>query len=531
MLPIRWLCERSRAKRSLAAWKVLEKKHFALPIGYENFDEAVTGLRSITDVPEDEIVPRLPAPGTNRFTRRRFVRHPEFERDRARFFNWLLDFFVLAYSIPRDWIVRPFYNDVFAPLVDRFVLTRLWKRAHGTDLLGARIVAVTHTPQPPPTTPVVPNCSNVSSRSLVQSRREVRSALSRYLERLRSRIGLNASAAVRILHLVTAAMGSPNRQGKLLLHTTYFRQVNSATGSFASEVADCLLGNTETYQAPVPAIPLQPVRRRRCDDVQYRFLAALTRAVVVALLVASPAIAGWGAARLFMYDDSRDHLVEDTRGLMPQVRKPMSSNDIANIPTHFVWVNYLTALPPEDAIGSLVEENGGANALTASVWRMHYAAALATKKPSLFQVAWRILKEESDRIGDAGTDQRELGIHLIGATRYLSEHFRDQKDVETAERLDTLIKDVGSKISSPLPEEELEKKVKEYRFVNTRKPTFIGEEKLAMRLIDRQLRNRQYADCRDTFKSMPDAGNGQLSFATQFLNSNQSSMRQNERSK
>ena len=57
------------------------------------------------------------------------MRDPEGERLLDRWYpSRLSEVLILPVTLVRDWIVRPIYNDVFAALLDSFVIGRLWRK-------------------------------------------------------------------------------------------------------------------------------------------------------------------------------------------------------------------------------------------------------------------------------------------------------------------------------------------------------------------------------------------------------------------
>lgn len=522
---IRGWIESNRAKSSAEAWGLLKGKHRALPIGWEHVDEPTIGLRAILEVPEDELLPRLAAPGAHRFTDNRCVRHPEFERDRADIRQWLIEFFVLAYSIPRDWIARPFYNDVFAPLIDRFVLTRLWKAAHGTDLYGARVAAVTHVPgrvvyrepwqEPTP---------EIWSASLRATMNEVRGALSDYLERLRGRIGLNSIAAVKVLEILEQALGDPDGSGptgpeesRLLAHTCYLGQLDPANGSLALEIAHCLRGCTTGYVAP--SLPPRPEPRKRppCESIQYRFSAWSAQMAVLLTLVLTPACILVVTGYWLFFPWSRSALVAKASDYSTRVNRFIVNDEVGSPQSRLAWVQYFGSLPVDVAVSRLDEAAPDTPKNTLSYWQIEYAATLATRQPQNAMISLRLLDDASThlRAEAAKNETVNRAHHLLGAIRYLSS---TNPHGEFPQQVASLSKPVVDWLREKYSPAMVSKHEQEFRELNDKLPDLDNGEGRLINVFSQSLQQRRYRRCIDLLNDFPSLGNGQLSAATIIMN-------------
>ena len=508
--------ERHRRRRSAAAWRKLQSMHRALPVGYEAFDEALIGLQAIVEVPKDNLLPRLPAPGVDRFTRRGFVRHPEYEHQRARFARWLVDFLVLPYSITRDWVARPFYNDIFAPLVDTFVMRRLWRAAHGSDLRGARILAVTPTPELGVAAIEDHHIArNKCSESLLRTASRVRRAVSRYVDRLRMRVGLNASTAVEILNVLRKAMGGSQAAGEILFHTDYFN-LPATPVSLADEVADCISGtNVMPYRRPRCPRAAQRWPRPLCYSVQYEFFATIGRMLTVCVILLMPACMLTISAQALFYPYSRAHLVAWAIDLAPEVLKEIAADTPEGDRSRSGWIRYLASLPVELVERRLSDAAATADPTVVSCWRIEYAVRLIDTHANKAEGV-RILTREASLPAGSGPRSVARAHHLLGALRYVGNKVAalTHRECEAISQLESKVKAslAGNYLADNAAAQE-----QEFSALATLPAQFEPGESALFQESRSAFAEGRYTQCFNVLEQMPRAGNGRVEFAACVL--------------
>lgn len=209
-------------------------------LGAAHMDEAINGLRAIRTVPQGPLLPTIPAPRSGQLSRSAGrLRYPEREGARHDLWRWVFAYLLLPAGFVYDWIARPLYNDVFAPLVDEFVLTRLTRSAHGADIPGLVLgdvichpltseerTSVSHQLETP--WQKVEKDLNLQ-RSLGKSTQRY---AKRFLQRVRTVLGFDYKEGIELLQFFKMAMGGEGRQrerrkektdpSNLLIHTSYF---------------------------------------------------------------------------------------------------------------------------------------------------------------------------------------------------------------------------------------------------------------------------------------------------------------------
>lgn len=125
-----------KKRRQLKTWGYFGARHYSV---FSAEDEAICGLTAIQVGMAGPLLPRIPAPGAGQYSART---HRDLNPEGSPSGGMLS----LPFRIIYDWILRPLYNEVFAPLVDSFVLRRLSRNAQGADLAGAMLGQVSTSP-------------------------------------------------------------------------------------------------------------------------------------------------------------------------------------------------------------------------------------------------------------------------------------------------------------------------------------------------------------------------------------------------
>src|SRR5205823_5964038 len=108
---------------------------------------AIRGLTVLQGGLRGPLLPRMPSPRQNKFSPSgRLLRSPEREYEQQTLTGWLFAYLLLPLAIVRDWVLAPLYNDVFARLIDDYVLGQMRKRAIGLDLAGLELKGITDHP-------------------------------------------------------------------------------------------------------------------------------------------------------------------------------------------------------------------------------------------------------------------------------------------------------------------------------------------------------------------------------------------------
>ena len=125
-----------------------ERYHF---ISCLSSDEAITGLRKSQYGIKGPLLPRIKLPGEGEYGAGGRAVNPEAFESEARFgVGPVSGLLLLPLRLVFDWVLRPVYNEVFAVLVNQYVLGR-FTASDGADLLGLRArVRLLDTRPPPP---------------------------------------------------------------------------------------------------------------------------------------------------------------------------------------------------------------------------------------------------------------------------------------------------------------------------------------------------------------------------------------------
>ena len=146
VLPLWRLCEyRMRLKLQQKTWAVFKDVYLAF--ADSTVDEAILGLTAVKNGIRGSILPRIASPRDKEFSaNRRLLRRPEREYARQTFPGWFLNYLLLPLAIVKDWLITLSDNDVFAMLIDDFVLKQSHKRAIGNDIAGLALQDVSDHP-------------------------------------------------------------------------------------------------------------------------------------------------------------------------------------------------------------------------------------------------------------------------------------------------------------------------------------------------------------------------------------------------
>ncbi len=214
-------------------------------------DEAINGLRAVQNGIRNEILPRFPPPRGSQFsTTQRSLLAPEDEFDRQSIKGWFFYYLFLPIALIRDWLVRRFYNDVVAPLIDEYVLRSLACRILGSDIVGLTVMCVTpHPIRDGEMVGVVPRAycpPDIYERICKQCASAVSNAASSIRRVLHS---FDSPVAVDAAELLERAMRDEKETAELLVHTSYF-----STEGIAQLLADNISGGFElpTHEAISP---------------------------------------------------------------------------------------------------------------------------------------------------------------------------------------------------------------------------------------------------------------------------------------
>lgn len=280
---IRWIIESARDKRRENVWREFGDRAAFIA---SDEDEAINALRVLQNRPQGPLLPRIPSPRSNRFSRCLIrAKSPERERARARQPR-ALTIVLLPIRMIYDWILRPLYNDVFAGLVDGFVLTRLWKQAYGCDLFGARPFKALNTPV---STDEVADWKNRFSISPPFNPTDVvdyvEPNLLAAIVNIRKQLGMNYTVGVNLFDFLKKAMAGDSVMEGALVHTSYFN---------TDQVRDHLrktLKNEDESDPPKNGDDSTPESTDDCESPtpkMYEFISWLARGLVLLLLLLLP---------------------------------------------------------------------------------------------------------------------------------------------------------------------------------------------------------------------------------------------------
>jgi hypothetical protein len=217
--------KKARRARRQKAWGYFSEKHLCL--GIPEGDEAFLLLHAAIKPFGGTLLPRLPSPHESDFSAsRRILRRPELENELQSAKSWAFRSLFLPIAIVYDWLLIPAYNDVFAGMVDEFVLSQLQKRAQGNDITGLRLEEVT-------SHPIRRGDIDEEERKSVCSgdgRKElygmVAANVKDWLTGIRNQLLTAYPIGVSVEDLVTDAMQGKHGIMRSLIHTSYFESKN-----------------------------------------------------------------------------------------------------------------------------------------------------------------------------------------------------------------------------------------------------------------------------------------------------------------
>ena len=345
---------RARLARAREAWNAFgDRYHY---IACRARDEAITGLRKTQHGIRGPLLPRLKRPGEGEFAAGgRSIQFEAMEGEAAtlRGFSRVP---TLPFRIAYDWLFRPLYNEVFAVLVDGFVLGRFAASAHGSDLPGLRLGWVSSTPVPVgDETPGWPleswslrdallwrySTAGWSPDPLLDAQltrsfagptpaecQDIQQATHTHaaelLEGLRSVLGVPSAAAVSLKVFLLDALREGGQWTNLLIHTTYFdkdfilRRIAAVLRPSAvqprpgAELHECVGSRTVS---PLPVVALAAARPDRTPTAGTREAASwpppdfgwgAARGAVRLLLLCTPPLLLLAAGWLTLYPSSRE---------------------------------------------------------------------------------------------------------------------------------------------------------------------------------------------------------------------------------
>lgn len=212
----RLMCRR-RSSTAQKAWTVFSPRYLCLVD--QALDEPMIGLRAIRQQIRGTVLPRLPSPRDSLFSRHlRHVRCLERESSRQTFGGWLWGYLMLPLAILKDWFFAPIYNEVFATLIDEYVLARSRARAMGNDIAGLAVSEVTALPLG--SQPGFPICCPASLHEELQAK--TNAAAPSIAHSLRQQLAMDYPVGPELAQFLQNAMRGAENAGSLLVHTSYF---------------------------------------------------------------------------------------------------------------------------------------------------------------------------------------------------------------------------------------------------------------------------------------------------------------------
>lgn len=305
------------------AWEKFANKNYCLTS--LDHDEALAGLRAIVHGIKGPLLPRMVAPGDGTYSRDTGrLTAPEQRGD-----SWS-NYLLMSLNILRDWLLRPIYNEIFAKLIDDFVLRRLTRTAQGTDIPGLRLGRVDCFPVAPSVAaghcsrirdawtwrfiPLVKPALNPEQRLVGLTVAEANSICDAtnqsapgLLRQIRGALGVLSPLSASLTNFFRQAMtGDPGTHVppmNLLVHTQYFEQ-----STVINLIRACITGTAV----------VQPVRHCRTNrtvpspeplsshDLAGRFFSTSARFAVFVLFLLLPAILTAVLGLNLVYPYSRD---------------------------------------------------------------------------------------------------------------------------------------------------------------------------------------------------------------------------------
>ncbi len=347
-----------------------------------------------------------------------------------------------------DWIVRPCYNEVFAVLVDEFVLARFRAHAHGDDLPGLRIGFVSSTPIPlEAESPrgfrysgylrdwflrkytlagLLPNeaiergvlgrFAGPASSECKKLLKATRAAAPRIVEALRSNLGVPSMAAVSLIHYLSDALCEGGEWTDLLIHTTYFK--NDKILRRIASVIDPACSEPGSDATIVPGQSLHVDNAFTWPPTGFGWWSI--RGLIRGFLLVCPVIALYLVGLLNLYPRSREAQLRwassESVGLATMIRDAENGKRpgvscgklYSATPPSVRWYAGITALDldPTFSIMTSADEVAGRNGYWNAGIEAGAAAMLAAIGKS--EIALRLIDRASDRINrERGNPQHD----------------------------------------------------------------------------------------------------------------------------
>ena len=208
---------RRRLQRQLRAWLAFRGR--ALFLAAVRNDEAINGLRALRERVRGRLLPRMPSPRDTEFSaRKRLLQRPEREASRQTFVGWILRYLFLPIVIVKEWLIAPLYNDVFAKLIDDYVIQQLQKKAIGNDIAGLVLRDVTCVPAGA----LLDTAAGLPPGAEAELVNRANSRLVVVIDRLRKELNVSFPVGPELEEFFRHAMQGEGDPAAALVHTSYF---------------------------------------------------------------------------------------------------------------------------------------------------------------------------------------------------------------------------------------------------------------------------------------------------------------------
>jgi hypothetical protein len=211
---------RKRHTARMRAWDAFGDR--CLCFADPQLDEAILGLRAIRAPVRATILPRMPSPREGIFSvHKRHLRRPEAEHAKAAFWSWCVAYLLLPLVVIRDWVVAPFYNEVFARLIEDYVILRTHDRAIGNDIPGLVLGHISVHPMAvaPDQDQYLATCPQNAHDELES---QINAGAAALMHSIRHQLGLDYPVGLELATVFQNAMKNMGSAAPLLAHTSYF---------------------------------------------------------------------------------------------------------------------------------------------------------------------------------------------------------------------------------------------------------------------------------------------------------------------
>ncbi|MCR9232552.1 MAG: hypothetical protein NXI29_16185 [bacterium] len=367
---------RSKRKKQRECWKVFGDKYLCLAITQK--DEAIQSLDNLSHGLTGTLLPRFSVPRLADFsTAHRHLRRPERELNHQSAKGWFFRYLFLPLVILKDWVFAPFYNEVFATLIDDFVLKQLCHRAMGTTFFGPVVSSVSDHPMKTTLAHSDRYFAVYPKGALQAMQQQVGRGATIIVDSIRNQLGAELPLGVDLRSFLEDAMNNIDEKASILFHTSYFEDEHFivAMASHISGTLDeivltsCEVGAMDADSSQYQADGLHE------NNLMGGFIWWLSRNMVKLCLVMLPAVLAIVVGYMTIYHHSLDYHLNwagNYESAEIAVNKQITNYDSQSTKIGQWWLAY-RALNPDRSDADF------GNQLRDSFKRLNFYACLGAK--------------------------------------------------------------------------------------------------------------------------------------------------------